>query len=309
MYYTVIYNSFSAFIIINKSFSTIMHYIENTTMTSEVTTENPFISYAAIANEHVQSACTDKIVPRKTVVYETLVDPTVIKVTGERLKRRLFTKFAVLRPNPTHIQLVSMKKYYEPYIVINAKYFLDYYRLCSYTVSIDKDVVEVILQNQKYYPKKSQASTGSITIDGEERLVIDKTSFLMLDKNGQEANLETLPSAPSEKKPKETIAKYDIAEIDSEADVDFVRKRLVHRPKDLSRTVTEVFEIGERVVIYAPRFKLTYINALTYQEKSIEFDGVTSKRIHDENIRFRIVQALKSTSNKVVKTLKPTIKK
>ena len=278
-------------------------------MTSEVTTENPFISYATIANEHVQSTCTNKIVPRKTVVYETLVDPTVIKVTGERLKRRLFTRFAILRPNPTHIQLVSMKKYYEPYIVINAKYFLDYYRLCSYTVSIDKDVVEVILQNQKYYPKKSQTQTASITIDGEERLVVDKTSFLMLDKNGQEANLETLPSAPSEKKPKETIAKYDIAEIDSEVDVDFVRKRLVHRPKDLSRAVTEVFEIGERVVIYAPRFKLTYINALAYQEKSIEFDGVTSKRIRDENIRFRIVQALNSTSNKVVKTLKSTIKK
>jgi hypothetical protein len=238
-----------------------------------------------------------------------LVDPTVIKVTGERLKRRLFTKLAIMRPNPVHIQLVSMKKYYEPYIVINAKYFLDYYRMCSYTVSIDKDVVEVILQNQKYYPKKSQTPVASITIEGEERLVVDETSFLMLDKNGLEANLETLPSAPSEKKPKETIAKYKIKEIASEVDIDFVRKRLVHRPKDLSRAVTEVFEIGERVVIYAPRFKLTYVNALTYQEKSMEFDGVTSRRIRDENIRFRIVKYYNFASGKVIKTLKSIIKK
>lgn len=278
-------------------------------MTSEVATENPIISYATIASEHVKAACTDKIVNRKSVVYETLVDPTVIKVTGERLKRQLFTKFAVLRPNPTHIQLVSMKKYYEPYIVINAKYFLDYYRLCSYTVSIDKEVVEVILQNQKYYPKKSQTAPANITIEGEERLVIDKTAFLMLDKNGQEADLETLPSAPSEKKPKETIAKYEIAEIDSEMDVDLVRKRLVHRPKDLSRIVTEIFEIGERVVIYAPRFELTYINSLTYQKKSIEFDGVTTKRIHDENIRFRIIQTFKLSSKKVLKTVMAIIKR
>jgi hypothetical protein len=270
-------------------------------MTNEATTENPFISYATIANEHLLSVCTDKIVPRKTVVYETLVDPTVIKVTGERLKRRLFTKFGILRPNPAHIQLVSMKKYYEPYIVVNAKYFLDYYRLCSYTVSIDNDVVEVILQNQKFYPKKSQNSTASIKIEGEERLVIDKTSFLMLAKNGQEANLEKLPSAPSEKNPEETISKFGITEIDSEADVDFVRKRLVQRPKDLSRTVTEIFEIGERVVIYAPRFKLTYINATTYQEKSIEFDGVTSKRIRDKNNRSRVVGAIKSALNTISK--------
>lgn len=75
-------------------------------MKNEATTENPFISYAKIANEHVLSVCKDKIVPRKTVVYETLVDPTVIKVTGERLKRRLFTKFGILRPNPADIQLV-----------------------------------------------------------------------------------------------------------------------------------------------------------------------------------------------------------
>jgi hypothetical protein len=278
-------------------------------MTHEVTTENPFISYATIASEHVLLACTDKIVPRKTVIYETLVDPTVIKVTGERLKRRLFTKFAILRPNPTHIQLVSMKKYYEPYIVINAKYFLDYYRLCSYTVSIDKDVVEVILQNQKYYPKKSQNPTSSIKIEGEERLVIDKTSFLMLAKDGKEANLETLPSAPSEKNPEETIAKYGITEINPEGDVDFVRKRLVHRPNDLSRIVTEIFEIGERTIIYAPRFELTYINALTFQKKSIEFDGVTSKRIRYENIRFRIIQAIKSAANSVLRTLNSITKK
>lgn len=274
---------------------------------TQAMTENPIITYAAIANEHVQSVCKDKIVPRKTVVYETLVDPTVIKVTGERLKLRLFTKFAILRPNPTHIQIVSMKKYYEPYIVINAKYFLDYYRLCSYNVSIDKDVIEVILQNQKYYPKKSQSLTTSISIEGEERLVIDKTSFLMLANNGEEANLETLPSAPSEKNPQETIAKYDIEEVAPDVDVDFVRKRMVHRPKDVSRTVTEIFEIGERVIIYAPRFKITYINSQTYQEKSIEFDGVTSKRIRDENIRFRLIRTLKSTSKSVSKNLKSII--
>jgi len=270
-------------------------------MVNEATNEQTFADYAMIVVEQKLSACTDKIVPRKTVVYETLVDPTVIKVAGERLKRQLFTKFGILKSNSSPIELVSMKKYYEPYIVISARYFLDYFRLCKYTVSIDEEVEEVILLNQKFYPKKFQNSVASIMLEGEERLVVEKKGFFMLAENGQEANLETLPSAPSEEHPEETIAKHSIIEIDSEADVDFVRKRLVHRPENLSRIVNEIFEIGERVVIYAPRFKLTYVNASTYQQKSIEFDGVTAKRIHDENPRSRIARTIKSSLKAIVK--------
>jgi hypothetical protein len=270
----------------------------------ETTTGQAIVDYAMIAQEHKQSTCTDNIVPRKTVVYETLVDPTVIKVAGERLKRQLFKKFRILEPKSVPIELVSITKYYEPFIVISGRYFLDYYRMCDYTVPIDGDVSEVILLGQKFYPEKSESSISRIRLEGEERLVVEKKAFFMLGENGQEANLETLPSAPSEKNPEETIAKYGIKEIESEADVDIVRKSLVHRPENLSRIVNEVFEIGERVVIYAPRFKLTYVNAYTYQEKSVEFDGVTAKRMREEHIGSRAFQAIKSTVKLVVKKIK-----
>jgi hypothetical protein len=269
---------------------------------NEVTTEPAIMDYAMIARGHVLSACTDKIVPRKTVVFTTLVDPTVIKVAGERLKRQLFTKFGIRKPSLSSIQLASMEKYYEPYIVISARYFLDYYRMCAYTVSIDKEVREFVMQNRTFYPEKYQNSTASIKFEGEERLVVEKKAFFMLLKNGQEANPETLPSAPPEKKPKESIREQHIKEIDPEADVGFVRERLVHRPENLSRIVNEVFEISERVVIYAPRFKLTYVNANNYEEKSIEFDGITSKRISDENLPSRAVRAIKSTLSTTFKT-------
>jgi hypothetical protein len=262
---------------------------------TEAATEQTIMDYAVIARGHVLSVCTDKIVPRKTVVFTTLVDPTVIKVAGERLKRRLFTKFGIRKPSLATIQLSSLQKYYEPYIVISARYFLDYYRMCAYTVSIDSEVREFVMQNRTFYPQKSQNSTASIKFEGEERLVVEKKSFFMLLKNGQEANPETLPSAPPEKKPKDSIRVQCIKEIDPEADVDFARKRLVHRPENLSRIVDEVFEISERVVIYAPRYKLTYVNASNYEEKSIEFDGITSKRILDENLPSRAVRAIKST--------------
>jgi hypothetical protein len=276
----------------------------------DVTTVQAIVDYASLAQEHKLSGGTDQIVPRKTVVYETLVDPTVIKVAGERIKRQLFTKFRFWGSKSAVIELFSMEKYYEPFIVISGRYFIDYYRLCGYTVYIDNEVNEVILLNQKFYPEKNQNSTSRIRLEGEERLAFEEKAFVMLAENGQEANIETLPSAPSEKNPEETIAKYGIKEIESQADVDFVRKRLVCRPENLSRIVNEVFEIGERVVIYAPRFKLTYLNGSTFQKKSVEFDGVTAKRIRDENLYSRFVEFFKSaqaSASTIVNKLKLAI--
>jgi hypothetical protein len=63
------------------------------------------------------------------------------------------------------------------------------------------------------------------------------------------------------------------------ADVDFVRGRLKKRPNDIKRIVNEIFEIGERVIIYTPQFRILYKNRKTGEEKAIEFDGVTSERI------------------------------
>jgi len=262
---------------------------------TEASTEQTLLDYAAIAREHVLSTCTDKIVPRKSVIYETLVDPTVVKVAGEGLKQQLFTKYGFLKPGSAPIHLASMEKYYEPFIVISARYFLDYYRMCTKTVLIDNDVREVIILGRKFYPEKNKDSPATIRLEGEERLVVEKKAFFMLSKNGEEADLKTLPRAPSEKNSDRAIKKFGIKEIESDADVNFVRGRLVHRPDNLSRIVEEIFEVSERVVIYAPRFRLTYVHAGTFQEKSVEFDGVTAKRIDDENLHSRVARAFKST--------------
>ncbi len=274
--------------------------------TQKAITAQAIVDYATLAQERKLSVGTDQIVPRKTVVYETLVDPTVIKVAGERIKRQLFTKFGFWKSNSTPIELFSMETYYEPFIVISGRYFIDYYRLCDYTINIDNQVNEVILLNQKFYPEKEQNAGPRIRLEGEERLAYEKKAFYMLAENGQEANIETLPSAPSEKSPQETIAKYGIKEIESQTDVDFVRKRLVSRPQNLSRIVSEVFEISERVVIYAPRFKLTYVNALTFQKKLVTFDGVTGKRIREEKLHSRLTQPLKHIAgwlNKIIEKI------
>jgi hypothetical protein len=243
-----------------------------------------------LSNEKTTETTTDaspsneKIVDRKTIVYETLVDPTVIKLNGEKLKAQIFAKYFFLKPPREDIQFVSINKYYEPFIVISGKYAIDYYRKSAYSLKLDKEVREVILMDQQFEPEQSKdpygESRSAIKLEGEERIMKEFNASLILDRLGQDIPPERLPSAPSERDPEKALTECSVEEIAEDADLNSIQSRILKRPKDINRIVNELFEVNERVVIYAPRFKIRYRNAMTREEKAIEFDGVTAKRIH-----------------------------
>jgi hypothetical protein len=234
-----------------------------------------------ISTETIPSG--EKVAERKTIVYETRFDSTVIKVAGEKLKAQLFTRFGFMKPKPEDIRFISIDKYYEPYMVINGRYVIDYYRKCAYTVKVDKKVLEVILLNHKFEPNQLMNSSAKnhnvITLEGEERLINEVKASLILDRSGEEATLKKLPSAPSERNPKKILAAFGVKEIAPDADLNIIRSKILKRPKDINRLVNELFEVNERAVIYIPRFRVLYRNAKTGEEKTLEFDGVTGERI------------------------------
>lgn len=229
----------------------------------------------------------EEIVERKTIVYKTLVDPVVINVAGKKLKNKLFVRFGFLKSKPEEIEFVSIDKYYEPYILINGEYTIDYYRKCVYTVNVDHKVREVILLNKKFKPEKTKNTAARdykmIELEGEERLLYEDKASLILDKSGHEVPFEEFPSAPSEENPEKMLTelgeKAKKLEIAPNADVDIIRSRIVKRPKNIKRIVHELFEVNERASIYTPIYRVLFKNVKTGEVKVIEFDGVTSKRI------------------------------
>jgi hypothetical protein len=227
------------------------------------------------------SPTKENIAERKTIVYEGRIDPTVMRVTGEKLKKQLFSKFAFywFQPKSEDIELVSLEKHYEPYIVISGKYFIDYFRKCTYIFNVDKEVKEVVLlRTNKFVPETSK-SNKTITLHGEERRINQAKAFLILDKNGQDSDAGNMPSGPSEQKPEKAIKEYGIKELPENADVNFIKERIAKRPKDISRTVEESFEVTERTVIYCPRYKLLFRWAKTGEEKILVLDAVTAERV------------------------------
>lgn len=226
---------------------------------------------------------SEKIAERNTIVYETCIEPNVIETIGEKVKAQLFTRFGFIRPKPEEIQLVSIDKYYEPYMMVSGRYFVDYYRKCTYTVKVDNRVQEIILANQKYKPTQptdsSTKDNNVLKLQGEERLTNEVKASLTLDKFGREVTLGELTSATPEKNPKEILAEFGVKEIDQDADLDIIRSKIFKRPKDLNRLVTELFEVNERAIIYTPRFRVLYTNSKKGEMKAVEFDGITAQRI------------------------------
>jgi len=232
------------------------------------------------------SPTREKIADRKTIVYETLVDSAVMKLNGEKVKTEIFAKF-LMKPARENIQFVSIDKYYEPFIIISGKYAIDYYRKSTYAIKVNKEVREVIVLNNQFKPEQSKdpkdpyaPTINVIKLDGEERIMKEFSASLILDQSNRNVPPERLPSAPSEREPDKILAESETEVISRDADLEYIKSRVMKRPKDISRIVSELIEVNERVVIYVPRFRLVYKNRMTGKERSVDFDGVTGKRIY-----------------------------
>ena len=229
----------------------------------------------------------EKIVERKTIIYTTVVDPTVVKVAGQKLKHKLFVRFGFLKPKPEEVEFVSIDKYYEPYLIISGQYSIEYFRKGVYLVNVDETVREVTLLNQKFRPEKAKESSAKgakvIELEGEEDLLYEDKTSLVLDRSGREVPLERLPSAPSEEHPEKLLAelgdKARRLDVALDADVAVLRSKIVKRPKNIKRIIQELFEVDERALIYTPIYRVLFRNLKTGDVKALEFDGVTSERI------------------------------
>ena len=229
----------------------------------------------------------EEIPERKIVVYKTLVDPTVVKIAGEKLKIKMFTQFLFMKPRPEEIQTVSVEKSYEPYFLVDGNYSMDYYRKRFYTFNVDKRVQEVILLEKTLTPdlpkKRSKMPYKSMTLEGEERLLYENKACLLLNEAGREVNPRQVPSAPCENHPKKVLKKFKENMKNVEAtpnkEIDILSSKIVKRPTDVERVVQEQFQVSERSVIYKPVYKLTFKNVRTDEVKTVKIDGVTGRPI------------------------------
>jgi len=232
-----------------------------------------------------KSPIPEKIPERRIIVYKTCIDPTVMKLAVEKMKKELFLKAGFLKPKPEEIQYVSMDKHYEPYIFVDGKYSVEYYRKHIFTLEVDEDTQEVIVFNHRLKPQPmmehGKGAYGTIKLEAEKHFLYQNKASFIIDKTGREVEFEQLSFAPSEDDPKKILAEFSekTGKLEAHADkeVELLRLKVVKRPSNADRITAEEFEVSERAVIYAPIYEITFQNVRTGEKKTVKIDGVTAK--------------------------------
>lgn len=237
---------------------------------------------------------TENIPQMKVIVYKSRVDPATLKQMAEEMKNELFVK-RFSKPKPEDIQVVSVDKYYEPYVLVDAKYKIEYFTKKTYTIEVTEKAKEVKLLGKSFNPQRIAIPNGEtdqfrsvIYLEGQEGSLYDDSAYFILDKNGKEISPDQVPIAPSEDNPKKLLKEFKKktrkGKLSNKEVILIAKTKLIKRPSDVDVINSEEFQITEHATIYNPIYVITFRNIKTKEEKTINIDGVTSEVITSNNI-------------------------
>ena len=226
----------------------------------------------------------EKIVERKIIVFKSRLDLNAIRLVAEKMNTRLFTKFMFIKAKSREIRIVSIDKYYEPHVVIDGEYTIDYSAKWFYYIQVDETMQEIALFGKTLRPEpleNPEIPRKVIKLTGEGRFRYENKAHMIFDRQWREVGLEQLPYVPFEEQPekilKELGKKVGNFKIPAEKEIDILRSKIAQRPKDLTHIHKELFTVSERAVIYKPMYKITFQNIKTGKEATVMIDAVTGQ--------------------------------
>lgn len=230
-------------------------------------------------------AIPEKIAERKIIVYKPRIDIKAVRATAEKMKTQLFRKLVFLKPKPEEVQVVSINKYFEPYVFVDGEYSIDYSKNWIHNIQVDETMKELTIFGEKVRPKSLKGhlemSCKILQLDGEGRFKREAKAHLIFDRQWREVGLEQLPFVPFEEQPEKILSKLNQefvnGEMATQKEVDILKSRIVRRPSEILCVHKELFKVSERAVIYKPMYQVTVRNVKTKKEATLIIDAITGK--------------------------------
>ncbi len=227
----------------------------------------------------------EEVAERKVIVYKPRIDIKNARATAEKMKTQLFRKLVFMKPKPEEVQLVSISRYFDPYVVVDGEYTMDYSKNWVHNIQVDDTMEQLTLFGETVKTKtlrgNLQIPCKILQLAGEGRYKVTIKARLIFDKEWREVGLEDLPFVPFEEKPKKILSslnqEIETSTLITEKEVDILKSRIVKRPTDILCIHNELFKVFERAIIYKPMYEITVRNFKTEKETTLTIDAITGK--------------------------------
>ena len=231
----------------------------------------------------------EKIAQKKVIVYKSRVNSSALKQAAEEIKNELFVK-RFSKPKPEDIHIISVDKFYEPYILVDAKYRIEYFSRKVYTIEVAEKTKKVKILESYFKPKKLPIPNTDpvlhhkvVNLEGQEWSFYEAKTYFILDKTGKEILPDQIPIAPSEDNPKKVLKEFsknaEKVDVSKRKVINIAKSKIIKRPSDVDKVDNEIFQVTEYATIYNPIYKITFRNVKTKEEKVVSIDGVTAEII------------------------------
>ena len=224
----------------------------------------------------------------KTIALKPQIDADIADDMVDNRKVKIFQTL-LKKPKKSEIHLHSLKLFYEACLLLSGKYSADFIRDTAHSITVDKDVRELIMDDKVYpvaqkksvFSKLEPTRKNKVKIEFQERLIIENEDDIAFDHHGKEINL-------SYKNTQKIIEKHPRRILNEESDnikkpeitIDAAIKKLtskLKKPTDKGiKSLNEKIEFSDVLEVYVPIYEARLIGPKK-KIKILRIDAVRKK--------------------------------
>ena len=261
----------------------------------------------------------EKIVQRKIIFFKPAFDFKAIRKLAEKAKNQMFTKFFVFKSNPDESIINTIDKYFEPYIVIDGHYVVEYSIDWNHSIKVNEEMQKLKISNKNFEPKfvkkDNELPHKILELEGTGRFFHEERKRLVFDQQWNKVRLDILPYLPFEEETYEILNETDnkqlLKDLKAEKEVEILKSMIFKRPQQTKKIHHELFSVTERALVFKPMYKITATHSKTKKEVTFQIDGVNGKivSITNKKIHLQMKSDLKEIGSKIYLSSKNNTKK
>lgn len=261
----------------------------------------------------------EKITERRVIFFKSAFGIKTARKYAEKAKSQMFSKYLFLKSRPEESEINTIDKYFEPYIVVDGIYSIDFSKDWSHSIKVDEEMQKLKVSNKNFEPEflddRVDLPYKILNLQGVGRFFHEERKRMVFDDKWKEVRLDLLPYLPFEENEQEflneSVNQQLTNDLRAEKEVEILKSKILKRPTDASIIHKELFNVNERALVFKPMYKITATHINTQKKATFLIDGVNGKISldHKEKLTSLTKEGIKELGSKIFSGLKKQSKK